>query len=54
VNREIVAHDLPIMAVFGVLAFPFLSRRRRLGTAQGVVLCAAFAAYFYWLWAAER
>jgi cation:H+ antiporter len=46
VNREIVAHDLPIMAVFGVLAFPFLSRGRRRGTAQGGVLCAAVAAVF--------
>ena len=45
-----VERDFPAVAVFSVLAFPLLSRERRILRGQGVLLVVAFLAYVAWTW----
>ena len=45
-----VERDFPVMAVFSVLAFPLLSRERRIGRTQGYVLLICFLGYVAWVW----
>lgn len=39
-----------VLAVFSVLAFPLLSRSRRIGKVQGLIMLAAYVGYIGWLW----
>ena len=39
-----------VLAVFSVLAFPLLSRSRRIGKVQGLLMLAAYVGYLGWLW----
>ncbi|MEM8882730.1 MAG: calcium/sodium antiporter [Planctomycetota bacterium] len=43
-------YDFLILAIFSLLAFPLLSRSRRIGRAQGTLMLAAYVAYIGWLW----
>jgi cation:H+ antiporter len=39
-----------VLAIFSVLAFPLLSRSRRIGKVQGLLMLAAYVGYIGWLW----
>jgi cation:H+ antiporter len=41
-----------VLAIFSVMAFPLLSRSRRIGKAQGLLMLAAYVGYLGWLWTA--
>ena len=44
--------DFPILAGFAILAFPLMSRARRIHKTQGLVLLSAYVAYMVWTWGA--
>ena len=45
--REI---DFLVLAIFSVLAFPLLTRSRRIGRVQGLLMLVAYFGYIAWLW----
>jgi cation:H+ antiporter len=49
---ERMGTDFVVLAAFSVLAFPLLSRSRRIGRVQGLLMMASYAAYMAWLWKA--
>ena len=47
---ERMGTDFVVLAAFSVLAFPLLSRARRIGRLQGLIMIASYFAYMGWLW----
>jgi len=45
VSERLVDFDFGVLAVFAVLAFPILSRTRRIGRLQGAVMLTAYVSY---------
>jgi cation:H+ antiporter len=45
-----IVRDLPVLAVFSVLAFPLLSSERRLGKRQGALLLLCYTSYIALTW----
>jgi len=50
VSPVMVERDFPAVAVFSVLAFPLLSKERRIHRGQGYLLLACFLGYVLWTW----
>jgi len=46
------SRDLPVLAVFSVLAFPLLAGARRIRRTQGLVMLASYCGYIVWTWVA--
>ncbi|MHC4451579.1 MAG: calcium/sodium antiporter [Planctomycetota bacterium] len=47
-----MATNFLVLAIFSVMAFPLLSRSRRIGKMQGLIMLVAYVGYIGWLWAA--
>jgi cation:H+ antiporter len=45
-----ITRDLPVLAIFSVLAFPMFARERRLGKRQGALLLVCYVAYIALTW----
>ena len=45
VTERMASFDFGVMAVFSVLAFPLLSRSRRIGRLQGAIMLGGYCAY---------
>jgi cation:H+ antiporter len=45
VSARMASFDFVVLTVFAVLAFPLLSRTRRIGRLQGALMLAAYAGY---------
>ena len=48
VEPLMLTRDLPALAFFGVLAFPILSKERRIGRFHGFLLLLAYGGYWTW------